>query len=239
MAAGKPATTQRRTTRKRRDAAEQGAPAAKEVARPATRRTRKAAEPSNAATSKATAPKATTRKSTPPKSAPRRASGRSSQGASRATRARRAPAAPPPAAPCLDLERLQSLTPEAARDHVERYLYDVMSADDAGAFEAASYRWELHFVEIEQLRLVRGVDLDRKKLRRYRDVLKRGGAFPALIGLGGDGSDVTRDVLLCDGYHRAAAMRDHGVHYVWVWLATSLWQAVAAPLAAVSASSRD
>lgn len=201
MTASKMATAQRRTTRKRRDeSAEQQVPAA-EVARPVTRRARRQpAEPAPGA----------------PASAPRRTP-------TRGTSTKRTSAPVPAVAPCVDLELLQNLSAEAARNHVERYLHDVMSAGDADAFEASSYRWELHLVEIEQLRLVRGVDLDRKKVRRYGGVLKRGGAFPAVIGLGGDGREVTRDVLLCDGYHRAAAMRDAGIHFVWAWLATGLW----------------
>ena len=208
MAAAKTATTQRRSVRKQRDVAtEQMAPA---VPAAAPRRGRRSP--------------ASTAQAAEPATAPRRAP-------IRAATKRSTPAAPPSAAPCVDLERLQSLGPEAAREYVECYLHNVMSGSEADAFEASSYRWELHLVEIEQLRLVRGVDLDRKKVRRYHTVLKRGGAFPALIGLGGDGHDVTRDVLLCDGYHRAAAMRDYGVHYVWAWLATGVWRPASASFA--------
>jgi len=131
---------------------------------------------------------------------------------------------PPAVAPCADLETLRMLAPEAARDHVAAYLRDVMSPDEADAFEAGGYRWELHLVAIDELCLVRGIELDSAKLRRYRRVLARGSRFPALVGLGGDGADVTRGVLLCDGYHRAVAMRDAGIHYVWAWLATGVWR---------------
>lgn len=218
MGAGKTATTERRTVRKRRDvAAERQVPAATGTVRTAPRRSRR--QP--AAAAPATEPTATARRTS-----------------TRATTTR-TPARVPSFAPCLDLERLQSLSPEAARQHVENYLHEVMSADDADAFEASSYRWELHLVEIEQLRLVRNVDLDPKKVRKYRGVLKRGGAFPALLGLGGEGRDVTRDVLLCDGYHRAAAMRDCGIHYVWTWLAAGLWQPTSVPLAIASAFDQD
>ncbi len=217
MGAGKTATTERRAVRKRRDvAAVRHVPAATGTVRTAPRRSRR--QPA------AAAPAAE------PTAAPRRTSTRATT---------RKPARVPSFAPCLDLERLQSLSPEAARQHVENYLHQVMSAGDADAFEASSYRWELHLVEIEQLRLVRNVDLDPKKVRKYRGVLKRGGAFPALLGLGGEGRDVTRDVLLCDGYHRAAAMRDCGMHYVWAWLAAGLWKPTSVPLAIASAFDQD
>lgn len=144
-----------------------------------------------------------------------------------ATRRNTRPLANPPAvAPCADLETLQSLSPEAAREHVAAYLRDVMAPDEAEAFEAGGYRWELHLVAIDEFRLVRGIELDRDKLRRYRRALARGRRFPAVVGLGGDGQDVTHGVLLCDGYHRAVAMRDAGIHYVWAWLATAVWQPV-------------
>lgn len=131
---------------------------------------------------------------------------------------------PPSAASCADLKILQSLTPVAARDHVTVYLRDVMAPEEADAFEASAYRWELHLVAVDELCLVRGIELDRNKLRRYRRALARGSAFPAVVGLGGDAADVTRGVLLCDGYHRAVAMRDAGIHYVWAWLATGTWR---------------
>ncbi|MGH2517824.1 MAG: hypothetical protein ACRDHP_19430 [Ktedonobacterales bacterium] len=152
-----------------------------------------------------------------------------------ATRRNTRPLANPPAvAPCADLETLQSLAPEAARDHVAAYLRDVMSPDEAGAFEAGGYRWELHLVAFDEFRLVRGIELDTLKLRRYRRALARGNRFPPVVGLGGDGADATRGVLLCDGYHRAVAMRDAGIHYVWAWLATGVWQP--APVGAPSLS---
>ncbi|HLZ23138.1 MAG TPA: hypothetical protein VKQ30_13540 [Ktedonobacterales bacterium] len=141
---------------------------------------------------------------------------------------------PPAAAPCADLETLQALAPEAARDHVAAYLRDVMSPDEADAFEASNYRWDLHLVAIDEVCLVRGIELDTAKLRRYRRALARSTRFPALVGLGGDSSDVTRGVLLCDGYHRAVAMRDAGIHYVWAWLATDIWRAAPASVPALS-----
>src|SRR5262249_38668955 len=62
------------------------------------------------------------------------------------------------------------------------------------------------------------------KLGRYRAVLRQGGGFPPLVGLGGDGTRVTENVLLCDGYHRATAMGDVGMHFAWMWLAVGTWQ---------------
>jgi hypothetical protein len=135
----------------------------------------------------------------------------------------------PAVAPCPDLAALRTLAPEQARAHVDAYLRSAMPDDDAAAFEALGYLWELHLVEIEQLQLLRKVSLDQKKVRRYRTVLNRGGGFPPLIALGGDGAHPTQDVLLCDGYHRAFAIRDLGIHYVWAWLAVDIWQPVAAP----------
>lgn len=223
MAAGNTATTARRTARKPREAAvERQAPPAVGTARSAPRRSRRQ-------------PAAATVAVAEPARSPRRASARPPAQRSRTPRPT---ATALSSAPCLDLVSLQALSPEAAREHVERYLHDVMSASDADAFEALRYRWELHLVEIEQLRLVRNVDLDLNIVRKYRSVLKRGGAFPALLGLGGESRDVTRDVLLCDGYHRAAAMRDFGIHYVWMWLATDLWRPAARPLAAARGSRR-
>ena len=141
---------------------------------------------------------------------------------------------PPSVAPCANLETLQRLSPEAAREHVVAYLREVMSPDEANAFEAGGYRWELHLVAIDEFRLLRGVELDTAKLRRYRRALARGTCVPAVVGLGGDGADVTRGVLLCDGYHRAVAMRDAGIHYVWAWLATGIWQPAPAGALALS-----
>jgi len=131
----------------------------------------------------------------------------------------------PAVALCADLEALRSLSPEDARSHVDTYLHAVMPAEEADAFEALSYRWELHLVELDQLCLLRSVDLASAKLRRYRAAVRRGSHFPPLVGLGGDGRRVTDGVLLCDGYHRAIAMRDAGIHYVWVWLAAGMWEA--------------
>jgi hypothetical protein len=131
----------------------------------------------------------------------------------------------PAVAPCADLDTLRSLSPEDARAHVDAYLHAVMAEEEADAFEALSYRWELHLVELDQLCLLRSVDLASAKLRRYRAAVRRGSHFPPLVGLGGDGRRVTDGVLLCDGYHRAVAMRDAGIHYVWVWLAAGMWEA--------------
>ena len=128
-------------------------------------------------------------------------------------------------APCADFDTLRSLSPKDARAHVDAYLHAVMPAQEADAFEALRYRWELHLVELDQLCLLRSVDLASAKLRRYRAAVRRGGHFPPLVGLGGDGRRVTDGVLLCDGYHRAIAMRDAGIHYVWVWLAAGMWEA--------------
>jgi hypothetical protein len=99
-----------------------------------------------------------------------------------------------------------------------------MGVNEADGFEAHRYRWELHLVEIEQLVGLRSVDLSRGTLRRYRAALRRGDAFPPLVGLGGDGKDPTVGVLLCDGYHRAMAMRDAGLHFTWMWLAVGAWE---------------
>ena len=104
------------------------------------------------------------------------------------------------------------------------YLHEVMPSKDADDFEALSFRWELHLVPLDQLALLRTVDLSPRKLRRYRSVIRRGGAFPPLVGLGGDGRRITEDVLLCDGYHRVTAMRDVGVHFAWIWLAAGQWE---------------
>jgi hypothetical protein len=106
---------------------------------------------------------------------------------------------------------------------VHDYLHAVMSSDDADTFEALAYWWELQLVKIDRVRLVRGVKLDPKKVRRYRAVLRRGGGFPPLVGLGGEGEWATESVMLCDGYHRIAATRNTGIYFVWVWLAVGLW----------------
>ena len=142
----------------------------------------------------------------------------------------------PAVAPCPDLDALRALSPEAARDHVDTYLHTVMRKPQADAFEARGFRWELHLVELDQLCLLRGVDLSQRKLGHYRAVLRKHGGFPPLIGLGGDGHDATRGVLLCDGYHRAIAMRDLDIHFAWVWLAVDPW--VATSIESALASSR-
>lgn len=130
----------------------------------------------------------------------------------------------PPVAPCDDLMALFVLDPEAARDHVDAALHAAMPAAQADAFEARAYRWELHLVALDQLCLLRGVDLVRTRIRRYRAALRRGASCSPLIGLGGEGRSPAEDVLLCDGYHRAVALRDAGLHYAWVWLAVGAWQ---------------
>ena len=130
----------------------------------------------------------------------------------------------PAVAPCADLDALRALDGAAARANVDTYLHGVMGANEADGFEVLRYRWALHLVEIGQLVGLRSVDLTQGKLRRYRAALNRGDAFPPLVGLGGDGKDVTAGVLLCDGYHRAMAMRDAGLHFAWMWLAVGVWE---------------
>lgn len=140
-------------------------------------------------------------------------------------RAASAPQADRPAvAHCAELDTLRKMSAEQAREHVDRYLHTVMSAGEAHAFEAQSYRWELHLVALDQLCLLRTVDLSQTKLRRYRTVLRKNGGFPPLVGLGGEGKESTQGVLLCDGYHRAVAMRDLGLSFAWVWLAVAPWR---------------
>src|SRR5579859_2294024 len=58
----------------------------------------------------------------------------------------------PAVAPCADFDTLRSLSPDDARAHVDAYLHAVMPAEEADAFEALRYRWELHLVELDQLR---------------------------------------------------------------------------------------
>ena len=139
----------------------------------------------------------------------------------------------PPVAPCDDLMALFALGPAAARDHVDAALHAAMPAVQADAFEARSYRWELHLVALDQLCVLRGVDMVLSRIRRYRAALRRGASCAPLIGLGGEGKSPADDVLLCDGYHRAVALRDAGIHYAWVWLAVGTWRdsAVAEPVA--------
>ena len=74
------------------------------------------------------------------------------------------------------------------------------------------------------------------QVRRYTATLRRAGGFPALVGLGGEGKRPTDDILLCDGYHRVAAMRRAGIYYAWAWLAVDLWRTAhsGAPVAAAS-----
>ena len=145
-------------------------------------------------------------------------------------RAQRSPARYllPPVAPCDDLLALFARDPHAARDHVDGVLHAAMPTAQADAFEARSYRWELHLVALDQLRLLRAVDLVPSRIRRYRAALRRGASCTPLIGLGGEGRSPGEDVLLCDGYHRAVALRDAGIHYAWVWLAVDAWQDAAA-----------
>lgn len=130
----------------------------------------------------------------------------------------------PPVAPYAELDTLRALDPAAAREHVNTYLHGVMTAVEADDFEAGSYRWELHLVPLDQLCLLRAVELSRGKLRSYRAAFRRGEECVPLIGLGGEGRDPTRSVLLCDGYHRAVALRDAGLHFAWVWLAVGPWR---------------
>src|SRR5262249_785537 len=87
----------------------------------------------------------------------------------------------PAVAPCVELDRLRVLAPEEARWHVHGYLHDVMLAHEADDFEALRYCWELHLVELEQLCLIRSVELSKRKLGHYRAVLRKGGGFPPLI----------------------------------------------------------
>lgn len=141
-----------------------------------------------------------------------------------ARRATRVRVDAPAIAPCVELDHLPTLGPDQARRHVDAYLRDVMTTREADDFEAMAYRWELHLVELDQLKLVRTVDLNKRKLAHYRAVLRKSGAFPPLIGLGGDGRSVTDDVLLLDGYHRALAMRDVGLCFAWMWLAVGAWK---------------
>lgn len=128
----------------------------------------------------------------------------------------------PAVAPCKDLETLRHLAPDAARHHVNNYLHTAMPAQQADDFEALTYRWELHLVELDHIQLLRQVDMDRRKLSRYRTALRKGASFPPLVALGGDGAQPTENVLLCDGYHRIIAMRDIGLSFAWVWLAVDL-----------------
>ncbi|HEX8035165.1 MAG TPA: hypothetical protein VF510_15025 [Ktedonobacterales bacterium] len=130
----------------------------------------------------------------------------------------------PAVAPCKDLETLRHLTPDAARHHVNLYLHTTMPTQQADDFEALTYRWELHLVELDHIHLLRQIDMNRRKLSRYRTALRKGASFPPLVALGGDGAQPTEDVMLCDGYHRIIAMRDIGLHFAWVWLAVDLWR---------------
>jgi hypothetical protein len=133
--------------------------------------------------------------------------------------------------PCPDVTQLQALSPEEARQHVNTYLHDVMSREDADAFAALSYRWELHLVPLHQLCLLRKVKLSARKRSYYRSVIRRGDALAPLVGLGGEGQHITENVLLCDGYHRVMAMSDLGLHFAWIWLATGLFERPAACVA--------
>ena len=135
---------------------------------------------------------------------------------------------------CPNLTQLQALSPDEARQHVNTYLHDVMPRDDAEAFAALSYRWELHLVPLHQISLLRTVQCSARKRSHYRGVIRRGGALPPLVGLGGEGQRVTENVLLCDGYHRVLAMCDLGLHFAWIWLATGLFEHPAPPGAPTS-----
>lgn len=119
---------------------------------------------------------------------------------------------------------LFALDPAAARDHVDAALHAAMPAAQADAFEARAYHWELHLVALDQICLLRTVDLVPSRIRRYRAALRRGATCAPLIGLGGEGKSPAEDVLLCDGYHRAVALRDAGLHFAWVWLAVGAWR---------------
>jgi hypothetical protein len=130
----------------------------------------------------------------------------------------------PPVVRCPNLRDMQALSPEEARRHVDMYLHEVMAAEDADAFVALSYLWELHLVPLDQLSLLRTVDLSPAKVRAIRAVIRKGGELPPLVGLGGEGKQVTENVFLCDGYHRARAMYDLGIHFAWVWLAICTWE---------------
>lgn len=139
----------------------------------------------------------------------------------------------PAVAPCKDLEALRRLTPDATRHHVNHYLHTTMPAAQADDFEALAYHWELHLVELDHIQLLRLVEMNRRKLCRYRTALRKGAAFPPLVALGGDGPQPTEGVLLCDGYHRIIAMRDIGLHFAWVWLAVDLWRDPASVTSAI------
>jgi hypothetical protein len=145
----------------------------------------------------------------------------------------------PPVVRCPNIRDLQSLSPEAARRHVDAYLHEVMAEEDADAFGALSYRWELHLVPLDQLSLLRTVDLSPAKVRAIGAVIRKGGELPPLVGLGGEGKQVTENVFLCDGYHRARAMYDLGIHFVWVWLAICTWERGSALTAAVPLLAAD
>jgi hypothetical protein len=145
----------------------------------------------------------------------------------------------PPVVRCPNLQDLQALSPEGARRHVDTYLHEVMASEDADAFGALSYLWELHLVPLDQLSLLRTVDLSPAKVRSMRAVIRKGGELPPLVGLGGEGKQVTENVFLCDGYHRARAMYDLGIHFAWVWLAICTWERRAPLTAAMSLLAGD
>ena len=145
----------------------------------------------------------------------------------------------PPVVRCPNLRDLQSLSPDAARRHVDAYLHEVMAAEDADEFRALSYLWELHLVPLDQLCLLRTVDLSPAKVRAIRTVIRKGGELPPLVGLGGEGKQVTENVFLCDGYHRVRAMDGLGIHFAWIWLAICTWERRAALAAATPMLVRD
>lgn len=181
------------------------------------------------------APPRTSRTSAPPPKATRAARTNTAKSApNRAPRQPRSPArfVPPPVAPCDDLMALFALDPVLARDHVDALFHAAMPAAQADAFGARGYRWELHLVALDHLHLLRAVDLVPSRIRRYRAALRRGASCAPLIGLGGEGKSPVEGVLLCDGYHRAVALRDAGIHFAWVWLAVDVWKdAVEEPVA--------
>lgn len=211
------ARANKRTQREPHGGTVESAPRQRRAPRPAATPATTAKSPPRTRTS--AAPKSTRLASAPRDAEPKPTPGRTTH----APRSR-AQSLLPPVAPCDDLMALFALDPAAARDHVDAALHAAMPAAQADAFGARDYRWELHLVALDQLCLLRGVDLVPSRIRRYRAALRRGASCAPLIGLGGDGKSPAEDVLLCDGYHRAVALRDAGIHFAWVWLAVGIWQ---------------